>query len=273
MRKNLKKKIKKVGKGINKTAKYVNGFVSTRLVKPIEKVTNTINEKPGSIYDKAVDAVYNKTHIGGGKLHRLLDGNHSPINMWFKVKSASPHDTFKDEVKGYFKALFKDMSSPVGIPVVNINRNVYNGITSVASTFGLKKEWVIDMLHVNLPEFIGAGVGTAAFILTKKDDSLHGSLIVSSFVGGNPLLLGISSSLLTRKLLKKEINFKDFTKGAVCTTIALHLFSSLPPFISIPAFIIGMSTVKKLGRRLTGRTQDFGSCGSGSNPLAPATKG
>ena len=59
-----------------------------------------------TIYDKAMDAEYIKTNIGGA-YHRLFDGGHSPINAWEKVKNASDTDILSQEVIGYAKILKK----------------------------------------------------------------------------------------------------------------------------------------------------------------------
>ena len=45
-------------------------------------LTTTFNESVPSIYDKAADAVYLATNIGGAQLHRLYDGSHTFWGMW-----------------------------------------------------------------------------------------------------------------------------------------------------------------------------------------------
>ena len=76
------------------------------------------NEGIPSVYDKAVDAVYNQTHIGGGHLHRLFDGSHTPWGMWENVQGAQPDDSLPPAVAGSASALWTDLSSPVVIPVM-----------------------------------------------------------------------------------------------------------------------------------------------------------
>ena len=48
-------------------------------------LTKTFNEGVPSVYDKAADATYAATSIGGGQLHRLFDGSHTIWGMWDKV--------------------------------------------------------------------------------------------------------------------------------------------------------------------------------------------
>ena len=68
-------------------------FISQReLLKWTEELTKQITGAKASDYDKALDAVYNQTHIGGG-FHRLFDGSHDAMNAWEKV-----HDALLDEL-------------------------------------------------------------------------------------------------------------------------------------------------------------------------------
>jgi hypothetical protein len=60
----------------------------------------TFNEGVPSIYDKAADAVYSASHIGGGQLHRLFDESHTLWGMWEKVREASPDDSHLHEIWG-----------------------------------------------------------------------------------------------------------------------------------------------------------------------------
>ena len=48
------------------------------------------NTGQASDYDKAVDAVYNASHIGGGQLHRLFDGSHTLWDMWARGRAGHP---------------------------------------------------------------------------------------------------------------------------------------------------------------------------------------
>jgi hypothetical protein len=41
--------------------------------------------KNSNVYDTAIDAVYNRSHVGGSGLHHIVDGNHS---IWGALKAA-----------------------------------------------------------------------------------------------------------------------------------------------------------------------------------------
>jgi len=67
---------------INHTAVFTNAILASDFSKNMESwLVHMFNEGVPSIYDKAVDAVYIATHIGGGHLHRLFDGSHSLWGM------------------------------------------------------------------------------------------------------------------------------------------------------------------------------------------------
>ena len=53
-------------------------FLAFLHTKDLLKWTESVTDGPGSIYDKAMDAEYIRTHIGGGD-HRLFDGGHDLV--------------------------------------------------------------------------------------------------------------------------------------------------------------------------------------------------
>ena len=90
-----------------------------------------------TIYDKAMDAEYIKTHIGGA-YHRLFDGGHSPINAWEKVKNASDTDTFSQEVIGYVSGMWKDATTKMGMPFTTFDKSQYDKIVdSINASTGI----------------------------------------------------------------------------------------------------------------------------------------
>ena len=66
-----------------------------------------------TIYDRAMDATYNATHIGGG-LHRMFDGGHTIPGAFEAVRNASPDDNIFQEAAGLLQALARDATTPMG---------------------------------------------------------------------------------------------------------------------------------------------------------------
>ena len=61
-------------------------------------VQNVVKGSP-TIYDKAMDAEFIATHIGGGQ-HRLFDGGHTIIGAFRAGQAASPDDSIIQEAHG-----------------------------------------------------------------------------------------------------------------------------------------------------------------------------
>ncbi len=157
-----------------------------------------------SIYDKAMDASYNGTHVGGGD-HRLFDGGHDLLGAWQAVAGASPHDSLLQEVSGYMLGLWRDLVTPRGLPLFSMEKESFDAVsTYVAGVFGISGQWLKDVLTVNVGELLGTAVGTIAVLLNwDKADvdrfaSLVGSFGISAIMAANPLLGLIAVASLAR---------------------------------------------------------------------------
>ena len=81
-----------------------------------------------SIYDKAMDATYNATRIGGGD-HRLYDGGHSLVGAFQAAREASPDDNIFEEAAGLLQTLARDATTPKGLPIVTWDQDTFSGLT------------------------------------------------------------------------------------------------------------------------------------------------
>jgi len=246
---NLKKRIRQSSKGLA-------GLLSVPFGKKIEKSLSNIIDDTPTIYDVKIDKFYNDTHIGGGT-HRHFDFSHTPLQMWEKVKETLPNDTNVEELKNYFLSLLKDMQTPMGIPLHNIdNKASYDAITSYLSkNFAIKKSWLLDFQSVNLSEIFGATLGVVAlFFGWKKNEKeefadLASSLILAGAVSANPFLFVISL-VSWAKSYTKDKNKKKFKKGTIRGFLGMgsfimtaSLFSS--PLLGIIVGLIVLIVVKK----------------------------
>lgn len=215
----MTKKSKSYGKSaIDSSSQAINYVVATDAVRYLEQfLGHTFNEGIPSIYDKAMDAVYNASHIGGGNLHRLFDGSHTIWGAWEKCRDALPDDTFAQEIAGYFKALGHDLSSSVGLPIADMTRDGYEKLVTWVENFGVSTSWAQDILHINVPELLGSTIGSLALIFkwNSKDITKFSALVsglgLSSIAAANPLgvvitLVGLARSyqLATRGNAKIE---------------------------------------------------------------------
>lgn len=230
---NVMKKSVGHGKGaIDSSSRSINYVVATDAVRQLEQfLGHTFNEGIPSIYDKAMDAIYNATHIGGGNLHRLFDGSHTIWAAWEKCKNALPDDMFAQEVVGYFKALGHDLSSSVGLPIADITIDGYEKLVSWMKNFDVTSSWTQDLLHINVPELLGSTIGSLAIVfnwnsndITKFSD-LVAELGLSSIAAANPLgvvitLVGLARSyqLVTRRNARIEA-LNGFVRGGLRSSV------------------------------------------------------
>ena len=185
-----------------------------------------------TIYDRAMDATYNATHIGGG-LHRMFDGGHTIPGAFRAVRDASPDDGIFEEAAGYLQALARDATTPMGLPLVNWDQDTFNGLADSLGTFGIPRDWLIDMVNYDAAELAGASIGIVAVALNWNNEDVEefsklvGGMGLSAVVGANPLLLMVTVVALARAFhtARKSGDWKEFTdglaKGGICTGAVL----------------------------------------------------
>ncbi|MBA7518616.1 hypothetical protein ES705_10688 [subsurface metagenome] len=209
------------------TAVTWNALMATDAARQIEKFFESVTESAPTVYDKAVDVIYNATHIGGGN-HRLFDESHTLTAMWDKVKDAVPDDSFTTEMQAYLATMWKDLATPAGLPLKNMTREQYDkAATFLSDHLNLSRDWFSDVLTTNLSELIGSAIGGLAIVFawnkaeTKDFDRLVGSLFISAAVGANPLLIVLTLIGLARafNVARETGNYQNFIvqtgRGAV----------------------------------------------------------
>ncbi|MBW2038242.1 MAG: hypothetical protein JRI46_01375 [Deltaproteobacteria bacterium] len=234
-------------KVINHTAIFTNAILASDFSRNMESwLGHMFNEGIPSIYDKAADAVYIATHIGGGHLHRLFDSSHTLWGMWDKVKDASPDDSFLQEIVGYTTALGKDLSSSVGIPLFDWSKSSYDQVASALnSTFHIPKSWFSDLLHVNTTELIGTSIGTIAVALNwnkkqvREFSSLAGSLGISSIASANPVLAVVALTALAKSFAdaKQKGDYSEFVNGLAKGGVGTGAFLATASAIGGPVWV------------------------------------
>jgi len=234
-------------KRLRQAALGIAGLFSVPFGKKVEKsLSKIIDDKP-TIYDEKIDQFYNETHIGGFT-HRHFDG-HSPLEMWQTVKETLPNDTNLEELKNYFLSLFKDLQTPMGIPLHNIdNKEAFDKFAvHMSEKFAVKKSWLLDIQSVNLSEIFGATLGVVALMFGwKKHEkeefaNLASSLILAGAVGANPILL-IVSIVSWAKSYTKNKNKKAFKEGTIKGLLGMGSFIMTASLFASPllGIIIGL---------------------------------
>lgn len=250
-----------VKKQFNTISIAVSGLLAVPYGKQLEKFFSNIIEETPTVYDKAIDKFYNDTGIGS-YLHRLFDNSHSPILMWEKVKNTLPNDSNFEELKNYFISMAKDLQTPMGIPLHNIEDKVsYDKLASaISEKFFIKKSWLYDLQTVNLLEVFSSTLGVVAlFFGWKKKDKeefaeLCASLGLAGAVGANPILLIISIVSLAKSYTQNK-NKNKFKSGTIKGFVGMGSFIMTASLFSSPliGIIVGLAvavSVKKSLKKL-----------------------
>ena len=184
------------------------GLVASDLSPQLNDLVQAAVKGKATIYDKAMDAEYLATHIGGGN-HRLFDGGHT---LWGAIEAthgASQDDTLVQEALGGMQGLLRDVSTPKGLPLANWDKPTYDAVaSSLESTFGIPKDWFYDLNSYDVGELLGGIVGVVSLILgwnkaeTESFASLAAGMGMSATVSANPLLLAVSVVALGRAFHK-----------------------------------------------------------------------
>ena len=198
-----------------------------------------------TIYDRAMDATYNTTHIGGG-FHRMFDGSHTIPGAFEAVRNASPDDNIFQEAAGLLQALARDATTPMGLPLVNWDQDTFNGLADTLGGLRISRDWLADLVSYDAVELVGSSIGVVAIALNwnnediKEFTTIVGGMGLSAAVSANPLLLIVTIVALAKAFhtARKTGDWKEFTdglaRGGICTGAVLLVTST----VSGPAVVV-----------------------------------
>lgn len=171
-------------------------------------------------YDRAVDSIYNSTHVGGSNYHHILDGQHSVWGAFEAVQDVKVDDSFVTEFLQAGEHLLRDVASISGInPLFSFTLEQWEQLAGVAQQMGISKPFLADALTVNAPELLGGTIGLLSAIMVGKrhDPScvsrLSGAYLLSSIASGNPVLFPIAAGSLVYSLVKSEDKKEALIQG------------------------------------------------------------
>lgn len=165
---------------------------------------------PASIYDRAMDSNYIATHIGGA-CHRLFDGGHDLVSAWKACREAGG-SSITEDMTGYVHALWKDLVTPMGLPVLTVDQVTFNELSAkLADGFGISPVWLKDAISVTATELLGSVTAVLALSLNWSINDRHkfaglvGSYGVSTLASANPLLAIVTLVCLARAFQQAKI--------------------------------------------------------------------
>ena len=197
------------------------GLLASALSKDLNALVQSMVKGPATIYDKAMDAEYLTTYIGGGT-HRMFDGGHTILGAVKAVRDASPDDTIIEEAMGFLEGIFRDMTTPKGLPLANWDKATYDQVAGLLqSNFGIPKDWFYDLNSYDAAELLGGVIGVVATALcwdradTEDFAKLVGGMGVSAAMSANPLLLIVTIVALAKAFHKAHQTgeYAEFVDG------------------------------------------------------------
>ena len=221
---------------------YTGNAASLPIILPILaqsqwlKYLETLTASVATHFDKALDARYLQNAVGGGN-HRLFDGGHGLGGAWSNIAEMCSRTgcSTKEQINGYFGALWKDATTPKGLPFMTMEKQTYDSLADKLSNYGISKNWTYDALSYDAFEILGAGIAAAAvvyFLKTEQVEELSqalGAMGIVSIVSANPLLaLVMISSVAYAIATGTNLNAKAATEGIVKSSIISGALILLP---------------------------------------------
>ena len=171
--------------GVSATAQ---GLLASALASDLNGMLAVMAKGSATIYDRAMDAEYIATHIGGGN-HRLFDGGHTLAGAYETVRAASPDDSLIEEGFGFVQGMFRDLTTTKGLPLANWDKHTYDQVAGfLESRFLVPRDWFYDLNSYDSAELVGAVVSVLAVALCwNRADTENFAKLVGSIgrVGGH----------------------------------------------------------------------------------------
>lgn len=205
----------------NELLATTQGLLASRLSSDVNDLLQNMVKGPATIYDKAMDAGYVATHIGGPN-HRLFDGGHTITGAFNAARGASPDDNIIQEAMGTLQGLLRDVSTTKGLPLANWDKETFDQVAGVLeSNFHIPASWFYDLNTFDAAELLGSAVGAVALAFnwnranTEAFAKLVGSMGVAAAVNNNPLLLILTVVALARAFQKAHQTgeYAEFVDG------------------------------------------------------------
>ena len=196
----------------------------------------TLTASATTNFDKALDAKYLQDALGGGN-HRLFDGGHTLGGAWSNIADmcAKTGCSTREQVNGYFGALWKDAITPKGLPFMTMEKQTYDSLANKLSNYGISRNWTYDALSYDAMEILGAGISAAAVVYFLKTDQIKelsevlGAMGIVSVVSANPLLaLVMISSVAYAIATGTDLNAEAAMEGVVKSSIISGALILLP---------------------------------------------
>jgi len=221
-------------------------------------------------YDKAIDAVYNASHIGGSQYHHLIDGQHDIWGAFEAAKGVHADDSFAEEILGSLEHLARDVTSISGInPFFSLTPDQFSQISEFLSSFGISKSYFADALMVNGIELLGGAIALCGSVILNKKiqqgyspqilSRLAGGCLLSSVVAANSALFPVAAYGMYKAFKQTDCRL-DTVKAAANGSLVSGSSLMISSLIGGPIWlgcIVGVITASVVAQGLIRPTRAF----------------
>ena len=152
--------------------------------------------------DKAMDANYLATHIGGG-MHRMFDGGHT---LWGATKAAlSTDDGIVTQATDLVRGLARDVTTPAGLPFFNWDKATYDTVANfLKDNIGLPKKAFAELMSYTAADVLAGLLGGAQLAFRWTDGETKDFVRIATTTGAsamiqlNPIVAVVSVAALAK---------------------------------------------------------------------------
>jgi len=205
------KKVGEISRNLSRNTKWsasqvsqlINACLATDFAVSTDRYLRGVFETAPTDFDRAMD-IWRQISGHLDFRHRIFDGGHGPVDAWQAVKGAFPDDSFSEEAIGFLQAYWKDLVTPMGMPVATINKEYFDWAANAVSNIGIKESWLLDLVSFTATEGVGALAAVVGASLNWKKTDIEkfaehaGSIGMSSALAANPLALTVAILLMAR---------------------------------------------------------------------------
>ncbi len=244
--------IDRSGSVINlKVKDLIQVFSNQQLLRYME----TLTKSPATRFDKAMDLRYVLTREGGAN-HRLFDGGHTIAGSWNSVNRMCSVQgcTHYEKYNGWVKGIWKDATTPKGLPFVNMEKATYDRIADWGSKIpGVNKQYVYDALSYDVMELVVSAVAVVAimYALNQQDyemlSELLGSIGITSIATANPIMAIIMIATTAYLIKTGNADYGLMAQGAGIATVGFAIGSvvSMPILVEMVVMLVVLGVLNQ----------------------------
>ena len=250
---------RKCAESVRVSAKHIevaaHGVLASDLAGSLNAMLAELGKGPTTIYDRAIDAIFIETGIGG-TYHRLFDGGHTILGAFRAVMDAPGDDGIAARAMGMALGLFRDVTTPRGLPFFTWDKATFDSVAaSLNDNFGIPKAWLYDLVSYDAAEAFGAVVAGLALVFRwNKADSKEFARIVGSTglaaVASANLMLGVVMVAALAKAFaeaRDEGAYEDAIKGLVQGMAGTGAAMAAVPLIAAAGGPAGVALIVSVG--------------------------